>query len=78
MRIEITVIENHNSYRVWHDAAVLIERTTSPMCAAARVFLARGAAGLDAHGCDQMDMRATTSNADPLGIGDDRASCGRF
>jgi hypothetical protein len=38
MRIEITEIENHNSYRVWHDAAVLIERTTSPMCAAPASF----------------------------------------
>ena len=37
MRIEITEIENHNTYGVWHDGAVLIERTTSPMRAAARV-----------------------------------------
>ena len=48
MRIEITGIENHNTYRVWHDGAVLIERTTLPMRTAARVLLARGAAGLDA------------------------------
>jgi hypothetical protein len=48
MRIEITEIENHNTYRVWHDGAVLIEWTTSPMRAAARVLLARGAVGLDA------------------------------
>ena len=28
MRIEIAEIENRNIYRVWHDGAVLIERTT--------------------------------------------------
>jgi hypothetical protein len=30
MRIEIAEIENRNVYRVWHDGAVLIERTPAP------------------------------------------------
>jgi hypothetical protein len=64
MRIEITEIENHNTYRVWHDGAASIERTTSPMRAAARVLLARGAVGLDAaRDAIRVDMRATISDA---------------
>jgi hypothetical protein len=58
MRIEIAEIENRNIYRVWHDGAVIIERTTTPMRAAARVLLMRGRANLDdvlemtRRGCD--------------------------
>jgi hypothetical protein len=86
VRVEIAEIENRNIYRVWHHGAVLIERTTSPMRAAARVLLDRGVAGLDdelemvRRGSDQVDMRATISdaagpddNSDPLGIGHDPA-----
>ena len=47
MRIEVAEIVNRNIYRVWHNGAVLIERTTTPMRAAARVLLDRGVAGLD-------------------------------
>lgn len=36
VRIEIAEIENRNVYRAWHDGEVLIERTTSPMRAAAQ------------------------------------------
>ena len=42
MRVEVSEIENRNIYRVWYDGVVLIERTTSPMRAAARVLLNRG------------------------------------
>jgi hypothetical protein len=38
VRIEIAEIENRNVYRAWHDGEVLIERTTSPMRAAARAL----------------------------------------
>jgi hypothetical protein len=82
MRIEIAEIENRNIYRVWHDGAVIIERTATPMRAAARVLLDRGVAKLDdvlemvRRGSDQIDMRATIwdaagsdDNFDPLGIG---------
>jgi hypothetical protein len=63
MRIEIAEIESRNIYRVWHDGAVIIERTATPMRAAARVLLDRHLAGLDdvlemvRRGSDQVDMR---------------------
>jgi len=69
MRIEIAEIENRNLYRVWHDGAVIIERTTSPMRAAARVLLMRGVANLDdvlemtRRGSNQVDLLATISDA---------------
>jgi hypothetical protein len=78
MRIEITEIENHNSYRVWHDAAVLIERTTSPMCAATRVFLARGAAGLDAARMRPDGHAGHHQQYRPLGHRRRSSQCGRF
>jgi hypothetical protein len=81
VRIEISEIENRSAYRVWHDGAVIIERTATPMRAAARVLLMRGAAGLDdvlemvRRGGDRVDLRVTISdeegpddNFDPLGI----------
>ena len=69
IRIEIAEIENRNIYRVWHDGAVLIERTTTPMRAAARVLLDRGVAApadvmeMVRRGCDQVDMRGTIGAA---------------
>src|SRR6478735_11149505 len=69
MRIEIAEIENRGIWRVWYDGAVLIERTTSPMRAAARVLLDRGIVSLDdvlemtRRGRDQVDMRATVGVA---------------
>ena len=69
MRIEIAEIENRNIYRVRHDGAVLIERTSTPMRAAARVLLDRGVASLDdvlemvRRGSDQVDMRARSADA---------------
>jgi hypothetical protein len=64
---------------------------TRPSRAAARVLLDRGVAGLDdvlemvRRGRDQVDMRATISdaagpddNADPLGIGSDPADYSAF
>ena len=47
MRIEIAEIENRNVYRVRHDGEALIERTMTPLRAAARVLLDRGVADLD-------------------------------
>ena len=69
IRIEIAEIENRNIYRVWHDGAVIIERTATPMRAAARVLLDRGVAELDdmlemvRPGSDQVDMRARIADA---------------
>ena len=68
IRIEIVEIENRNIYRVWHDGAVLIKRTTRPLAAAARILLARGAdpdgmIEMARLGRDQVDMRATIKNA---------------
>src|SRR6476620_9158135 len=87
IRIEIAEIENRNIYRVWHDGVVLIERTATPMRAAARVLLDRAEAApadmleMVRRGSDRVDMRGTIADAigpednfDPLGIGDDQAS----
>jgi hypothetical protein len=63
IRIEIAEIENRNVYRVWHDGAVLIERTTTPLASAARILLARGSDPNDViemtrRGSSRVDMRA--------------------
>jgi hypothetical protein len=72
MRIEIAEIENRNIYRVWHDGAVIIERTATPMRTAARVLLARGADPDDVlelvrRGRDQVDLRARIADVALLG-----------
>lgn len=79
MRIEIAEIENRNIYSVWYEGEVIIERTGSPIVAAARVLLRRGAdpgemLEMVRRGRDQVDMRGTIGAAARADAGQ-RADC---
>jgi hypothetical protein len=54
IRIEIAEIENRSIYRVWHGGVVLIERTTTPMRAAAPDDVIE----MTRRGSNRVDMRA--------------------
>ena len=79
MRIEIAEIENRNIYRVWYGGGVIVERTGSPMVAAARILLRRGAdpgevLEMVRRGRDQVDMCGTIGAAARADAGQ-RADC---
>jgi hypothetical protein len=73
MRIEIEAIKNRDQYRVWADGKVIIRKTTTPLCSAARALMAQG---VDPNtmlekvrrGSDRVDMRARVGDAAKLTV----------